>query len=77
MVVGWSHRCPWKAIAQVFQDFSPFVRLVVENGERIHFWEDHWWGNQSLCSQFVGLYRVISVKNLTVSNVLGNSFPVS
>ncbi|RVW53008.1 putative ribonuclease H protein [Vitis vinifera] len=40
MVVKWSHRCPWKAIAQVFQE-------------------------------------VISVKNLTVSNVLGNSLPLS
>ncbi|RVX09324.1 LINE-1 retrotransposable element ORF2 protein [Vitis vinifera] len=77
MVVRWSHRCPWKAIAQVFQEFSPFVRLVVGNGERIRFWEDLWWGNQSLCSQFVDLYRVISVKNLTVSNVLGNSFPLA
>ncbi|RVW99804.1 putative ribonuclease H protein [Vitis vinifera] len=69
MVVRWSHRCPWKAIAQVFQDFS--------NEKRIRFWEDLWWGNQTLCSQFVGLYRVIYVKNLTVSNVLGNSFPLS
>ncbi|RVW78846.1 Transposon TX1 uncharacterized 149 kDa protein [Vitis vinifera] len=25
-VVRWSHRCPWKAIAQVFQDFSKFTR---------------------------------------------------
>ena len=32
-VVRWSHRCPWKAIAQVFQEFSPFVRLVVGHGE--------------------------------------------
>ncbi|RVW35158.1 Transposon TX1 uncharacterized 149 kDa protein [Vitis vinifera] len=32
MVVRWSHRCPWKAIAQVFQDFSPFVSLVVGMG---------------------------------------------
>ncbi|RVW96808.1 Transposon TX1 uncharacterized 149 kDa protein [Vitis vinifera] len=77
MVVRWSHRCPWKVIAQVFQEFSPFVRLVVGNGERIRFWEDLWWGNQSLCSQFADLYRVISVKNLTVSNVLGNSFPLA
>ena len=68
---------PWKAIAQVFQVFSPIVHLVVGNGERIRFWEDLWWGNQTLCSQFADLYRVISVKNLTVSNVLGNSFPRS
>ena len=42
MVVIWSHRCPWKVIAQIFQDFSPFVHLVVGNGERIRFWEDLW-----------------------------------
>ncbi|RVX01566.1 DUF724 domain-containing protein 7 [Vitis vinifera] len=65
------------AIAQVFQEFSPFVRLVVGNGERIRFWEDLWWGNQTLCSQFADLYRVVSMKNLTVSNVLGNSLPLS
>ncbi|RVW25910.1 putative mitochondrial protein [Vitis vinifera] len=41
-VVRWSHRCPWKPIAQVFQEFFPFVRLVVGNGERIRFWEDLW-----------------------------------
>ncbi|KAJ9676364.1 hypothetical protein PVL29_025068 [Vitis rotundifolia] len=77
VVVRWSHRCPWKAIAQVFQDFSPFVRLVVGNGERIRFWEDLWWGNQTLCSQFADLYKVIFVKNLTVSDVLSNSYPLS
>ncbi|RVX22450.1 putative ribonuclease H protein [Vitis vinifera] len=62
-----------KVIARVL----PFVRLVVSNGERIRFWEDLWWGNQTLYSQFADLYRVISVKNLTVSNVLGNSLPLS
>ena len=35
-----------------------------------------WWGNQTLCSQFADLYRVIFVKNLTVLNVIGNSFPL-
>ncbi|RVW40358.1 hypothetical protein CK203_092445 [Vitis vinifera] len=38
--VRWSHRCPWKAIAQVFQGFSLITRYVVGNGERIRFWED-------------------------------------
>ena len=77
MVVRWLHRCPWKAIAQVFLVFSLFIRLVVGNGERIRFWEDLWWGNQTLCSQFADLYRVIYVKNLTVSNVIDNSFPLT
>ncbi|RVW44240.1 Transposon TX1 uncharacterized 149 kDa protein [Vitis vinifera] len=26
-VVRWSHRCPWKAIAQVFQDFPKFTSV--------------------------------------------------
>ncbi|WJZ97297.1 hypothetical protein VitviT2T_015910 [Vitis vinifera] len=41
-LVRWSHRCPWKVIAQVFQEFSLFTRFVVGNGERIRFWEDLW-----------------------------------
>ena len=77
MLVRRSHRCPWKAIVQVFQDFSPFICLVVGNDERIHFWEDLWWGNQTLCSQFLCLYRVISVKNFIISIFLGNSYPLS
>ena len=39
-IVRWSHRCPWKAIAQVFQDFSKYTRFVVGDGKRIWFWED-------------------------------------
>ena len=42
IVVRWSHKCPWKAIAQVFQDFSLFICLVMGDGERICFWEDLW-----------------------------------
>ncbi|RVX10323.1 putative ribonuclease H protein [Vitis vinifera] len=41
-VVRWSHRCPWKAIAQVFQDFSKYTQFIVGDGERIRFWEDLW-----------------------------------
>ncbi|RVW64781.1 hypothetical protein CK203_061980 [Vitis vinifera] len=37
IMVRWSHKCPWKAIAQVFQGFAPPTRFVVENGERIRF----------------------------------------
>ncbi|RVW93966.1 hypothetical protein CK203_034097 [Vitis vinifera] len=28
-IVRWSHRCPWKAIALVYQEFSEFTRFVV------------------------------------------------
>ncbi|RVX02045.1 hypothetical protein CK203_025447 [Vitis vinifera] len=32
-LVKWSHRCPWKAIAQVFQEFSMFTQFVIEDLE--------------------------------------------
>ena len=41
-IVRWSHRCSWKAIALVFQEFSKFTRFVVGDGDRIRFWEDLW-----------------------------------
>ncbi|RVX09397.1 GTP-binding protein TypA/BipA-like [Vitis vinifera] len=59
-VVRWSHRCPWKAIAQVFQEFSPFVCLVVGNGERIRFWEDLWWDSRAWSLSSPGLFSVKS-----------------
>ncbi|RVW83963.1 hypothetical protein CK203_047351 [Vitis vinifera] len=56
-IVKWLHRCPWKAIAQVFQEFSKFTRFVVGDEERIRFWEDLWWGDQPLESQYPRLFR--------------------
>ena len=37
IMVRWSHKCPWKAISQVFQDFSPYICLVVGSRQRIRF----------------------------------------
>ena len=76
-VVRWSHKYPWKAIAQFFNMFFQFTRLAVGNGERIRFWEDLWWGDQSFCSQYPDLYRVIYVRNLSILVVLGPSPPPS
>ena len=75
MVVRWSHKCPWKAIAQNFHLFIHHTRLVVENREKIRFWEDLWLGDQPLCAQYPDLYRVIPSRNLTISMVLGSSPP--
>ena len=76
-IVRWSHRCPWKAISQVFQEFSSFTRFVVGNGERIRFWEDLWWGDQPLGSQYPSLFRVVLDKNIPISSVLGPTRPFS
>ncbi|WJZ81407.1 hypothetical protein VitviT2T_001252 [Vitis vinifera] len=76
-LVRWSHRCPWKAIAQVFQDFSKYTRFVVGDGERIRFWEDLWWGDQPLRSQYPRLFRVVTNKNILISSILGSARPFS
>ena len=77
MVVRWSHKCPWKAIAQYFHLFIHHTRLVVGNGEKIKIWEDLWLGDQPLCAQYLDLYRVIPSRNLTISVVLGFSPPTT
>ena len=75
MVVRWSHKCPWKDIAQNFHLFIHPTRLVVGNGEKIIFWEDLWLGDQPLCAQSSDLYRVIPSRNSTISVVLGSFLP--
>ena len=41
---------------------------MVENGERILFWEDLWWEDQPLSSQILGPFRIVTVKNLPISS---------
>ena len=40
IMVKWSHKCPWKAIAQGFHLFIHHTRFVVGKGEKIRFWDD-------------------------------------
>ncbi|KAJ9685201.1 hypothetical protein PVL29_017293 [Vitis rotundifolia] len=53
------------------------TRFVVRNGERIRFWEDLWWGDQPLVSQYPRLFRVVLDKNVPISSILGSSRPFS
>ncbi|KAJ9709585.1 hypothetical protein PVL29_001188 [Vitis rotundifolia] len=76
-VVRWSHRCPWKAIAQVYQDFFKFTRFMVGDGERIRFWEDLWWGDQPLGVRYPRLLRVVTDKNIPISSIPGSTRPFS
>ncbi|RVW46685.1 LINE-1 retrotransposable element ORF2 protein [Vitis vinifera] len=76
-IVRWSHRCPWKAIALVYQEFSKFTRFVVGNGDRIRFWDDLWWGEQPLGVQYPRLLRVVTDKNAPISSILGYTRPFS
>ena len=47
------------------------------NGERIRFWETLWWGDQLLGSQFSRLFRIVTIKNLPISSILGSTHPFS
>ena len=73
IMVKWSHKCPWKAIAQGFHLFIHHTRFVVGQGEKIRFWDDLWLGDQPFCAQYTNLYRIILSRNLTISMVLGSS----
>ena len=44
-----------------------------EDGKRIRFWEDCWWGDQPLGSQYPRLFRVVLDKNISISLILGST----
>ena len=46
---------------------------MVGDGERIRFWEDLWWGDQPLGSQYPRLFRVVMDKNIPISSILGST----
>ncbi|RVW47842.1 hypothetical protein CK203_092923 [Vitis vinifera] len=73
--IRWSHRCPWKAI-QVFQVFLVYSICGRKWGKN-SFWEDLWWGDQPLGSQYPSLFRVVLDKNIPISSVLGPTRPFS
>ena len=59
------------------KSFRSFPCLLVGNGERIRFWEDLWWGDQSLGSQYPRLFKVVLDKNIHISSILGSTRPFS
>ena len=54
-----------------------FTWYVVGNGERIRFWEDLWWRDQPLGTQYPRLFRVVVDKNILICSVLGPTRPFS
>ena len=54
-------------------DFTKDTRFVVGDEARIRFWEDLWaGGDQPLGSQFSGLFRIVTIKKLPISSILGS-----
>ena len=50
---------------------------MVGDGEKILFWEDLWWGDQPLRSQYPRLFRVVTDKNILISSILSSARPFS
>ncbi|RVW95847.1 putative ribonuclease H protein [Vitis vinifera] len=73
MVTSLSLEGYFSSLSRVFL----VTRFVVGNGERIRFWEDLWWGDQPLGSQYPSLFRVVLDKNIPISSVLGPTRPFS
>lgn len=48
------------------------TRFWWATGREFLFLEVLWWGNRPLCSQFLGLYRVVTVENITIFAILVN-----
>jgi hypothetical protein len=50
------------------ETFFNFGSFNVGNGEGTRFWEDRWLGDETLASQYPGLYTIVNHKNVTVAN---------
>ena len=75
-MVRWSHGCSWKAIASTFLDFSSHTRFVVVMGQK--FVSGKICGGEiNYVFTLLRFYRVIIMKNLTISTILGNPFSLS
>ena len=62
------------SLSGFFQVYSVCGR----KGERIRFWEDCWWGDQPLGSQYLRQFRVVTDKNIpNISSILGSTHPFS
>ncbi|RVW28577.1 hypothetical protein CK203_094820 [Vitis vinifera] len=74
-IVRWSH-LSLEGYSQVFQSF-PRLLVCGRKWGKNSFWEDLWWGDQPLGSQYPRLFRVVLDKNIPISSVLGPTRPFS
>jgi hypothetical protein len=64
----------WASLLKVKHDFLRFGSFVIKDGSQVRFWEDKCLGNDSLMSQYPGLYNIVRPKFLTISEAL-SSYP--
>ena len=62
----------WQGLMEVKPLFWPCCTVMVGNGEKTSFWEDHWVGDMPLAKQFPRLFSISLNKLETVKNVFAN-----
>jgi hypothetical protein len=66
----------WKNIRKGWDIFKGFTKFEVEEGTRVSFWHDLWYGDSTLKIAFPGLFSITCVKDASVADnheVLGGS----
>ena len=60
----------WKTIRRLWPQFKGNISLQVGNGRKIHFWNEHWIGDESLQSLFLDLF-MLTTQNKATSHSYG------
>ena len=63
----------WKGLMKVKGVFFSCGSFIMGNGQRTRFWEDTWLGETSLSTQYPMLYKIVSSKNVTASQILSQN----
>lgn len=58
-----------------WQDYSQHVKLVVGQGNRVHFWKDKWCGDTALMDRFPILFSCSTQCDAIIENVLTGPNP--
>lgn len=59
--------------SQGHSSFLPHVKLELGDGEKNCSWEDVWYGDSSLCSSFLCLYRLSRSHNISIKSLVATS----
>ena len=58
----------WKGVLEVVKSIKFGYRWIVGDGRKIRFWEDTWFGNSPLATQFWGVYTLCNEQTITLSD---------
>jgi hypothetical protein len=59
----------WKGVLRVYKAAQVWIRWKIGDGRSVRFWEDRWFGNCSLATQFWDLYIIADQKNVSIAEI--------